>query len=316
MNGRVPPSPRRVREARARGEVAYAPLLSTAAALAAGGVALALTARPAAARLAGLTRAAWGGELTAAAAAGRLVPTVAALALPVALAALAGALAAGLGQTRLLFAWGAFGRRRREDDGPGATRWAAALGVALVLLGVGRALVPALGRAEGLAAVMAATGRALAGAAPRAILVLALAGLGDWAWRRGRWLAALSMTRAEAERERREDEGDPRLRAEQRRRQRALGRDPLVDQVARAQLVVTAEGVAVALRLEGGRARVAAAAGERLRAQRLCDVARRLGVPVRADDELAAALAPAAAGAPVPEAWQLRAQTALRAVRR
>jgi flagellar biosynthetic protein FlhB len=125
------------------------------------------------------------------------------------------------------------------------------------------------------------------------------------------------MSRAEAERERREDEGDPRLRAEQRRRARALERDPLVDEVARAQLVVTAEGVAVALRLVDGAARVAASAGdERLRAQRLTDVARRLGLPVRADDELALGLAQLPAGADVPPAWQARAQAALRAVRR
>ena len=317
MNGRIAPSPRRVREARARGEVAYAPLLSTAAALGAAALAVALTARPAAARLSALARAAWGGGLDATTALGRLVPALAALALPVVLAALAGALGAGLAQTRGLFAWGALaGRRRDDDEGLGATTWAAALGVALVLLAAGRALVAAVARADGLAVVAAQAAEAIAGAAPRAIVVVALAGLGDWAWRRSRLWTALSMTRAEAERERREDEGDPRLRAEQRRRQRALARDPLVDEVARAQLVVTAEGVAVALRLVAGGARVAAAAGDRLRAQRLCDVARRLGVPVRADDELATALAQAQAGAPVPASWQMRAQTALRAVRR
>src|SRR5439155_22437243 len=114
-----------------------------------------------------------------------------------------------------------------------------------------------------------------------------------------------------------EDEGDPRLRAEQRRRQRVVTRDPLVDEVARAQLVVTAEGMAVALRLVDGAAIIAATAGvERLRAQRLSDVARRLGIRVRADDELAAALAYLPAGAAVPVALQARAQSALRAIRR
>lgn len=316
MNGRVPPSPRRLREARARGEVAHAPLLSAAAALAGAAVATALMARPAAARLMALGRAAWGGELDGAAALERVLPTVAAVALPIAMAAAAAALAAGLAQTRFLFAWGAFARRRDEDEGLAATTWAAALATALVLLAAGRALVAALARADATATVLAATVDALEGAVPRAILVVALAGLGDFAWRRARLLDALSMTRAEAERERREDEGDPRLRAEQRRRQRALGRDPLVDEVARAQLVVTAEGVAVALRLDDVGARVTAAAGERLRAQRIADVARRLGLRVRPDEELAAALADAVPGAPVPPAWQARAQTALRAVRR
>jgi hypothetical protein len=69
--------------------------------------------------------------------------------------------------------------------------------------------------------------------------------------------------------------------------------------------------------LRSASARVVSAAGEdRLRAQRLADVARRLGKPVRADDELAAALATLPPGTVVPAAWQARAQAALRAVRR
>ena len=125
------------------------------------------------------------------------------------------------------------------------------------------------------------------------------------------------MSRAEAERERREDEGDPRLRAEQRRRQRALARDPLVDEVARAQPGRHRRGRRGGAAARRRRACVAAAAGDdRLRAQRLADVARRLGIAVRADDELAAPLAASAAGAPVPPELQTRAQLALRAVRR
>ncbi|MDB4970060.1 MAG: hypothetical protein JWN44_5749, partial [Myxococcales bacterium] len=46
------------------------------------------------------------------------------------------------------------------------------------------------------------------------------------------------------------------------------------------------------------------------------DVARRLGIAVRADDELAVALAHLAPGATVPPALQSRAQAALRAIRR
>lgn len=311
--GRVPPSPRKLREARARGEVAHAPTLTAAAALGGGALALAMTARPAAARLIALARAAWTGNGSARA----IVPTVTAILLPVALAAFAAALAAGLAQTRLNLAWGALGRRRDEPEPWAATSFAAAAALVLLALSGGRALVASLARADGWAAALAVTATALSALTARAVLVVALAGLGEFAWRRARLLEALSMSRAEAERERREDEGDPRLRAEQRRRQRALARDPLVDEVARARLVVTAEGVAVALQLADGEARVAAAAGEdRLRAQRIADVARRLGIAVRADDELAAALAHLPAGAPVPSQLQNRAQLALRAVRR
>jgi flagellar biosynthesis protein FlhB len=310
----APPSARRLREARARGEVAHSSLLSAAAAVGAAALALALTARPAAGRLIALAQKAWSGGGDAR----DILPSLAALALPIVLAAAVGAFVAGLAQTRALFAWGALGRHGPHNDGEplAATSWAAAAALVLVLVGGGRVLVASLGRADGALVAATATLAALGSLTARAVVVIALAGLGDFAWRRARLQAALSMTRAEVERERREDEGDPRLRAEQRRRQRALARDPLVDELARAELVVTAEGVAVALRLVDGAAQVAASAAERLRAQRLSEIARRLGVAVRADDELAAALQALATGAPVPPPWQPRAIAALRAIRR
>jgi flagellar biosynthesis protein FlhB len=321
MTGRVPPTPRRLREARARGEVAYAPTLTAAAALAGGALALGLTARPAAARLVALARETWGGAAGDAVVAGQgaastLAPTLLALAWPVAAAVFAAALVAGLAQTRFNFAWGALGRWRDEPEPWVATSFAAAAALVLVMLAGGRTLVAALARADGAAAAASVTATALGSLAARALVVVALAGLGEFAWRRAQLTEALSMSRAEAERERREDEGDPRLRAEQRRRQRALARDPLVDDVARAGVVVTTEGVAVALRLVDGSVRVAAAGDERLRAARIADVARRLGIAVRADDVLAAPLAALPAGSTVPPELQTRALAALRAVRR
>jgi hypothetical protein len=294
--------------------VAYSPLLSTAAALAAATLALVLTARFSAARLMALAQQAWSGGGDA-----RLIlPALAGLALPIWLAAGAGALAAGLAQTRALFAWRAFARRHgdSDDDPLSAMQMGAAAALVLLALALGRGLVASLARADGIAAAATATVTALGSLAARALVVLALAGLGDLAWRRARLYQSLAMTRAEIERQRREDQGDPRLRAEQRRRQRALARDPLVDEVVRAQLVVTAEGMAVALRLVDGTAEVVATAPERLRAQQLAEVARRLGRPVRADDELATALANMPTGVRVPPQWQERALRALRAARR
>jgi flagellar biosynthesis protein FlhB len=309
----IPASARRIREARARGQVAYAPSLTMAAALTGGALAVALSARATAARLVALAQAAWSGHASVR----DLVPALTATLLPVALAVLVAALVAGLLQTRVNFALGALGRRSDEPEPWAVTSFAAATALVLLALGAGRVLVASLARADQLPAVVNVTAAALSSLAMRALVVVALAGLGELAWRRARLATALAMTRAEAERERREDEGDPRLRAEQRRRQRALARDPLVDEAARAELVVTAEGVAVALALVDGAARVVSAAGDdRLRAQRLADVARRLGKPVRADDELAAALATLPPGSVVPAAWQARAQAALRAVRR
>jgi flagellar biosynthesis protein FlhB len=312
---KLPATARRLREARARGEVAHAPTLTAAAALAGGAIALAASARPAAAHLVALARAAWSGAPMQEPARS-LVSLVLTIAGPVAAAAFGAALVAGLAQTRFNFAPGALGVRRDEPEPWAATSFAAAAALVLLGRGSGRALVAALARTDGAAAAANVTAAAMASLAARAIVMVALAGLGELAWRRAQLADALSMSRAEAERERREDEGDPRLRAEQRRRQRALARDPLVDEVARAGLVVTAEGVAVALRLVDGVVRVAAASDERLRAQRIADVARRLGIAVRADDALAAPLAALPAGAPVLAELQARALTALRAVRR
>ena len=330
MSGRVPATPRRLREARARGDVAHAPTLTAAAALAGGAIALGATARPAAERIVALARAAWSDAAATTAAttataatttaagerAHALAGTMLAIAWPVAAAVFGAALIAGLMQTQFNFAWGALGRRRDEPEPWAATSFAAAAALVLLALGGGRALVAAWARSDSAAATASVTAAALASLAARAVAVVALAGLAELAWRRAQWAEALSMSRAEAERERREDEGDPRLRAEQRRRQRALARDPLVDDVARAGLVVTAEGVAVALRLVDGAVRVAAASDDRLRAQRIADVARRLGIAVRADDALAVALGAQPAGATVPAELQARAFAALRAVRR
>jgi flagellar biosynthetic protein FlhB len=325
MNGRFPPSAKRLREARAEGNVAYSPLLATAAALAAGTLALALTARAAAGRVTALARRAWGGGAPVHAA--DIVPTLTALLWPVLLAIVAAALLAGLAQTRGLFAWRALGRPRRDGDDEEVLpllAWAAVLLLAVLLVGPLRALLVAGARATTLDGAVAAALRGLGALAPRALVVLALAGLGDFAWRRARLMDALAMTRAERERERREEEGDPRLRAEQRRRQRAVGRDPLVDDVARAQVVLLAEGLAVALHEVDGAARIAASVAgagpgsgdERLRAQRLSAIARRLAIPLRLDDALVEALAPLPSGTPVPEVWQARALTLIRASRK
>jgi flagellar biosynthesis protein FlhB len=337
MNGRFPPSAKRLREARAEGNVAYSPLLAAAAALAAGTLALALTARAATGRVTALARHAWGRAASVHASEPlreairepirEIVPMLSAILLPILLAIGSAALLAGLAQTRGLFAWRALGRPRRDGNGDGdealpLVAWATALLLALVLVVPLRAVLVAGARATTLDGAVAAALHGLAALAPRALVVLALAGLGDFAWRRARLMQALAMTRAERERERREEEGDPRLRAEQRRRQRAVMRDSLVDDVARAQVVLLAEGLAVALHEVDGTARIAAsvagagAGDERLRAQRLSAIARRLGLPLRLDDALVEALAPLPSGAPVPDVWQARALTLIRASRK
>ena len=226
MSGELPPSEKRRREARARGQVAVSRLLTGAGAAVGAVVALAFTGGAAAERVLQLARRAFAGELSSELALAELAATVARVALPVALLAWLGAAAVGLAQSGGLFTLGAFQRSGGADErGERPSRaipWA--LVVALVLLGlmVARTIGAALARADGIPAATAIVQDALSRLVPRALLLLAAAGLADWAWRRLRLERALRMTRAERERERREEEGDPRLAAERRRRHRAL----------------------------------------------------------------------------------------------
>ena len=197
-----------------------------------------------------------------------------------------GAGRAGLAQTRCHVRAGArFGRRRDERRRGGRSVAAAAAPVAACSSPAGAALARGARRADGWAPRRRDGDGARAGwrrersscVARRARRPRCDGCAGD----------ALSMSRGEAERERREEEGDPRLRAEQRRRQRALARDPLVDDVARAR---RDRSPPRAWPWARARRRRAARGGRRrrvLRAARLADVARRLGIAVRADDTLA-----------------------------
>ena len=145
-------------------------------------------------------------------------------------------------------------------------------------------------------------------------LGLCLVGAADLALRRMAWQKRLWMSRAELEKERRGDEGDPRVRAEQRRRHRDLGRGLAAD-LASAHVVVAGSGAAAALRVDGDRL-VITCAGERLIAARIIDLARRHGLAVRSDEVLAVELAALGAGAIVPAALMGRATTLIAAALR
>jgi flagellar biosynthetic protein FlhB len=277
-----PPSERRREEARRRGQVAHSPLLTGAGALLGGALALAGIFGPASARIAEMARRAFSGQLDHGL--GQVLALVSWIVIPVGVAALAGAVAAGLGQTRGLFTFGAFGQRSADEEN-GFIGWA--LAAALILFAI-------LSGRTALAGVSA-----LPSLWPRAVLLFGAAGAADYFIRRARVEKSQWMTRAERRAEQREEEGDPRLRAERRRRARAMAGRSLVDDLQKAQAVLAAEGVALALRQEGAGVRVVVA-GERLQAARMVEIARRLGVPVRSDDRLASELAELKAGDWVP----------------
>jgi type III secretion protein U len=305
------PTPRRLREARRRGEVARSLEASGAFALA-GGLAALAVAGPA--RLPDLARVVRGGILAAAAGTGADDPVGvlrdAALAvLRFALAPAAAALAAGAAcsalQAGLGLAPGALRPRLERVDpfrglrrlahpaqlvraGLGLAKAAALVWIAAAWLERHAPALAQLPRAGTTALLRAAP--ALGGLAARLAAALLLFGLADWALARRRHRLSLRMTRDEIRHEHREDEGDPERRAERRRLHRALAGAASVSRAT--VVVVNPSHVAVALRHEraGEGAPRVVAKGAGLAALRIRAAARRAAVPIVRDVPLARAL--------------------------
>ncbi len=302
------PTPRRLAEARRRGEVAVSRELTGAAGLVAGLALVAATAPWWFTALAGEVRgglsAALRPDLLPSAALHSAALAVLRLSAPPLLAALVVALAVGLLQTGgLLSAAPLAPRLERLDPARGLVRLFS--GERLTTLGLSllkAALVLALAAASWSPAAAALSQLPRAVAPERAVgaLLWPLAGrlgallLGfgalDLLLARWRHERRLRMSRDELRRELREQEGDPALRAERRHAHRALAE---AAPLARATcLVVNPTHVAVALhhrRGSGEAPRVLAkgtgAAAARLRAQ-----ARRAAIPIVRDPPLARAL--------------------------
>jgi type III secretion protein U len=302
------PTPRRLAEARRRGEVARSRELTAAAGLAAGLAAVAAGGPWVCGALAAMVR----GALASAAAPEASPVAQAGEALrragrPAALLLLAPALAAGA--VAVLQTGGALSL---EPLRPKLERLGLAAGLrrlfsadALARAGVGivkAALAGAIvwgwfrDHARALAQLPRLGLHALPRAAPLGSLALRLAlaglafGLVDWALARRRHLRGLRMTRDEVRRESKEDEGDPQHRAERRRLHRGLLE---AEPVSRATVVVVnPTHVAVALRHRRGEdaAPRVLAKGTGLRAARIRSAARRAGVPIVRDVALARAL--------------------------
>lgn len=303
------PTPKRLREARRRGEVAQSRELTGAAALAGGLLALAATGGSAARELASFLRA-----QLAVAASGSGDPatvlhvglvTVGRLSFVPAVAALAAAGLAGALQTGFTFAPGSLSPRAdRVSPFQGLRRLLSPSSLFAVLLGLVKAGVLVAVAAVwlgGAAPTLAGLGRldpralwsalpSLAGLAARLVVACALLALGDLALVRFRHRRSLRMTQEEVRREHKEDEGDPAHRAERRRLHRALVE---AGPVAHATVVlVNPTHVAVALRHDRGAeaAPRVVAKGTGLAAARIRCAARRAGVPIVRDVQLARAL--------------------------
>jgi type III secretion protein U len=303
------PTPRRLREARRRGDVARSAELSAAGALAAGLLALAVTGPSATAALVRTIRAALlsatSAELDPAAALLGATLVFGRLAAPILLAAAAGgALAAALATGFAVTPGALRPRLERVDPFRGLRRLCSLGQVATALLGLAKTgvlIAVVLSWLRGAAGALAQLPRGesaallraaapLGGLAARLAFVFAVFGLLDLALSRRRHETQLRMTRDEVRREHKEDEGDPQHRAERRRIHRALAE---AAPVSRATcVVVNPTHVAVALHHErdGGDAPRVLAKGVGESAARIRSSARRAGVPIVRDVALARAL--------------------------
>jgi flagellar biosynthesis protein FlhB len=137
---------------------------------------------------------------------------------------------------------------------------------------------------------LASTFRLLATAAKPVLgAAIALAAV-EWGVARWRFAVKMRMTKEEAKREYKEDEGDPLLRGQRKRRHRELVRNRARAEVPRADaLVVNPTHVAVAIRYrrDEGRAPRVTAKGKGALAEYMRALARENGVPIVQDVPLA-----------------------------
>lgn len=322
------PTPRRIKEARDRGDVARSGDLTSAAAFATGVGALALGAAWLASECArlmrdGVARAAQGGgdALAAGAALEGALEDLARLTVPIALAAAVAAAVVGGLQTGGLFTLKPIlpkGERLDPFAGLGrifSRQTLFELAKSLVKLAIIGAVVwwtiaprlaelPRLAGAVPRAALAWAGGVAIA-IALRVAVAYAVIGAADLLWQRRRWLLEHRMTREEVKREFKETEGDPRHKAERQRLHRDLLRHQMIEAVRTADcVIVNPDHLAIALRFDEAtmRAPQVVAKGERLVAQEIKEVARRYGVPIYRDVALARALHELELGDEIPEA--------------
>jgi flagellar biosynthesis protein FlhB len=321
------PTPRRLKQAREKGQIARSGDLTSAAAFAAAWGALlvgggALLAQLAAVVRGGITRAAaGGGDLAAEAALRGALGDTARLTAPVLGAAVVAAGVVGYLQAGGLFTLKpVFPQGKRVNPLEGAKRilskktlfeLAKSLAKLAALGGVvWWTIAPRLPELPRLAGAPADAALAwTAGVAGllvlRVALLYVLIGAADYLWQRRVHRKELRMTREEVKREHKEQEGEPQHKAERQRLHRDLLQHQMVESVRTADcVIVNPDHIAVALRFdeETMGAPQVVAKGERLVAHQIKEVARRHGVPIYRDVALARALHELELGEEIPEA--------------
>jgi len=177
--------------------------------------------------------------------------------------------------------------------------------VAVVLLPL-RSLWVSLARLTGRSALVTvhAAGMILSKLGLILLVTTLVIGVADYLWQRRRVWQQLRMSREEVKREFKESEGDPQHKAERRRLHREMGRQTMLQDVRKADFVVvnpTHLAIAVRYDADSGKAPVVVASGENLIAEQIKEIAREAGVPVFRDVTLARSLVEIDAGDEIPE---------------
>jgi len=316
------PTPRRLREAKEKGQVPRSRLLSGAASTLAALLALAATSAGAAADLARWTRGllSAGAPRPVAPVALEGVFALARLAGPPLAAAFLAAAAVGIASAGIGFRLALVAPRlERLDPVAGLRRmfgwrpWAEVLKsiavgalVAWVLWDGAAAAAPAAFRAVqgGGGAALAQVLAALFPVLERAAAVALVLGIADYALARRRHTKELMMSREDIRQEHKQSEGDPRHKAQRRAAHRQLGqRGPARGVRAATAVVVNPTHIAVALRYAPGEcdAPYLVAKAREADALALRGQAERLGIPVVRDVPLARTLVHYDVGEEVPE---------------
>src|SRR5208283_4447452 len=126
-----------------------------------------------------------------------------------------------------------------------------------------------------------------------AVVVLSIFAVADFAYQRWQYSRDLKMTKHEVKEEHKEMEGDPRVKARIRSLQREMARKRMMQEVPKADVVITnPTHFAVALKYDSATmgAPAVVAKGANLIAEKIKEIAREHGVPVVEDKPLARSL--------------------------
>lgn len=325
------PTPRRLEESRKKGELPKSRLLGAAAATAGGLLGLSLSVDVSAARLLGWTARLFSTELEPQVALTQAVTLLALAAAPVLGGAMFGALAASLATAGLRFAPAQLAPKlERISPQAGFGRLFSMQSLIELGKGIVAALVVAACLWSGLEDVAGSAFKApgssgidgliallhgLAPAVTRAVVVLVLLGVADFALAKRRHLKGLMMTKEEVKQEHKQVEGDPRHKAKRKQLHKQISQGGAARGLHKATaIVVNPTHIAVALRYAPHEceAPYLVAKAREADALALKAEAKRLGIPVVRDIPLARSLIHYEVGEEVPEELYRAAAAVLR----